>query len=313
MKSKRPFVKGGNKMLEAKKVSKTLGDKPVLRKIDIAIKEGSIFGIVGINGAGKSTLLRVLSGVYRPDEGEVFLDGEDLFRHPEIKEGLFLLNDDPHFGSRWRVSDLLSFYSAVYPKFSLTVFEDILSRLKLSAAGRLSSFSKGMKRQLYIAVAFATGCRTLLLDEAFDGLDPLARLTLKQILVDKTMNKGLSCLISSHSLRELEDIADSFGILDDGRLIDYGAMTDFEGKLSKFQLAFRDEVDDHLFDGLPVLSLRRNGKVCEIVLQGDAEVCYRRLEALSPLLIEQLPVSFEEFFIAEVKKGGYRNDPKEIL
>lgn len=301
-------------MLAARNIHKSFGKRKVLNGLDLCLREGSVFGLVGINGSGKSTLLRILSGVFSPDEGKVVLDDEDIRLEPtRNKERIFFLSDDPYFERQWKIEDLLNFYSCFYPGFSRKSFRSIVERLRLQTDGKIRNFSKGMKRQLYIAIAFSSGCSTLLLDEVFDGLDPLARLTLKRLLIEKVSEEGISCLLTSHSLRELEDIADVFAILDQGRLIDYGRLEDCEESIVKFQMAFANPMDHHAFSKLNVLLLKTNGRVVEIVVKGDKCRTEKELRKLNPLMIEEIPITLEELFIAEVTQKGYQDDPKEIL
>lgn len=295
-------------MLRIENVFKSFGDKKVLTDVSLTLPSGSIYGLVGINGSGKSTLLRIVSGVYMADSGRVLFDGKDVLKEPkEAKKDLFFLNDDPTYPSSWKAGDLISFYSCFYPSFDKKVFEDILSLLSLDASKRIGAFSKGMKRQLFVALAFATRAKTILLDEAFDGLDPLARLRLKRILIEETTSSGLSCIISSHSLRELEDIADRFGILDGGRLVDQGSLEERERNFAKFQLAFDADVNENFFAGFDVLSFRKNGKVIELVLRGQKEKLEEALRALHPLFLEPVDIRFEDLFLLEVE-----NKEKEV-
>ena len=184
--------------------------KSVLKNASLTISEASIFGLVGINGAGKSTLLRLLAGVMKADEGEVRIDGENIYENEKIKKQIFFLPDEPYYTSNVSASGLADLYRAAYA-FDDTVFAEYLDKFKLNAKSPIRNFSKGMKRQVFVALALAVKPKYLLLDEAFDGLDPLARLVLKKALIRMVEEDGSSVIISSHSLRELEDFCDSYG------------------------------------------------------------------------------------------------------
>lgn len=290
-------------MIKIDSVSKSFGDKLVLDGINLTLKEPTIYGLVGINGSGKSTLLRIIAGIYRPDQGRVTIDGEDVLQNPEkAKSSFFFLNDNPYYSPLWKAKDFVSFYSCFYPEFDKEELNRVLNILELDVSHRISTFSKGMKRQFFLALAFASGAKTLLFDEAFDGLDPLSRLKMKKILVEK-MEKGLTCLISSHSLRELEDIVDGFGLLDGGKLIDHKMVAEGKAPFVKFQLAAKEELPEEAFSFLHPVSLKRNGKIVEIVLRGEAEEQREKLETLHPVFLEQVGIRLEDLFLIEVEKS----------
>ena len=235
-------------MIQIESVSKSFREKTVLKDVSLTLDEGRIYGLVGINGAGKSTLMRILAGIYRHS---------------------------------WKAGDFLSFYSCFYPEFDEREFERIVGILELDVRKRIHAFSKGMKRQLFLALAFASRSRILLLDEAFDGLDPLARLKLKKLLIER-LSEGITCLISSHSLRELEDIADGFGLLKGGELVDFEGFQEGRRPYAKFQMALKDPFDRSCLSDLDVISLKETGRVVEVVLKGERDMLRKRLEALSP-------------------------------
>lgn len=289
-------------MIQIESVSKSFREKTVLKDVSLTLDEGRIYGLVGINGAGKSTLMRILAGIYRPDSGQVRIDGVDVLSHPEeAKRSFFFLNDNPESPHSWKAGDFLSFYSCFYPEFDEREFERIVGILELDVRKRIHAFSKGMKRQLFLALAFASRSRILLLDEAFDGLDPLARLKLKKLLIER-LSEGITCLISSHSLRELEDIADGFGLLKGGELVDFEGFQEGRRPYAKFQMAFQDPFDRSCLSDLDVVSLKETGRVVEVVLKGERDVLRKRLEALSPLFLEEREISFEDLFLIEVER-----------
>lgn len=287
-------------MIEIQGLKKSYGTKLVLDGVHLTVPDGAKFGLVGINGAGKSTLLRLIADVLRPDEGSILLDGECVTGNAKKREELFFLPDDPYYASGTTIAKLIDLYRTFYP-FDRALFDKYASAFGLQLLTPIRNFSKGMKRQAFAALALACRPRYLLLDEAFDGLDPLARLELKRGLIEQ---EDCTVLISSHSLRELEDICSGFALLDGGTIADAGDIHDALGKVHKFQFALEREVrrEDIPFE---CLSFEAEGRVAKIIVRGEAEYIMRMLEALHPLFVEEIAVDFEELFLCEVQKRGY--------
>ncbi len=290
-------------MIELVQLKKSFGTKEVLGGVDLHIPDGNIFGLVGINGAGKSTLLRLLAGVLRADAGKILVDGEEIFENERKKREFFFLPDDPYYSMGTTAQKLIELYRTFY-EFDMEVYADFEQKFKLQRQAPIRNFSKGMKRQLFIALALACRPRYLLLDEAFDGLDPLARLEFKRGLIELNEQTGCSAVISSHSLRELEDICNGFALLDGGQIADAGDIQDALEKVHKFQVALPREAkrEDFPFE---CLSFEATGRVAKFIVRGDAEEIRRRLQPLSPLFVEEISVDFEELFLCEVKSRGY--------
>lgn len=287
-------------MIEIQGLKKSYGTKLVLDGVHLTVPDGAKFGLVGINGAGKSTLLRLIADVLRPDEGSILLDGECVTGNAKKREELFFLPDDPYYASGTTIAKLIDLYRTFYP-FDRALFDKYASAFGLQLLTPIRNFSKGMKRQAFAALALACRPRYLLLDEAFDGLDPLARLELKRGLIEQ---EDCTVLISSHSLRELEDICSGFALLDGGTIADAGDIHDALGKVHKFQFALEKEVrrEDIPFE---CLSFEAEGRVAKIIVRGEPEYILRMLEALHPLFVEEIAVDFEELFLCEVQKRGY--------
>ena len=288
-------------MIEIKNVSYSYGEKNVLNNVDLTLKEGSIMGLVGINGAGKTTLLRLVSGVYAPVEGQVLIDGVDN-RDERTRAELFFLPDDPYFTSHTTGKDLFEMYKVFYPNIDKDVFARHLEIFKLDKKKPIRNFSKGMRRQLFVALALAVRPKYLLLDEAFDGLDPLARLAFKKAVNDAVEESGMSVIISSHSLRELEDFCDSYALIDKTTVSSSGDIAERVNSFCKFQLAFSDDKGEEIFKDLPVVAVEKSGRFFRVVLRGDAKKMLLGLQALSPLIVEQMDMDFEEMFIHEVEE-----------
>ncbi|MBE6694490.1 MAG: ABC transporter ATP-binding protein [Ruminococcaceae bacterium] len=292
-------------MIEIKNLTHNLGGRRILDNIDLTLPEGSITGLVGINGAGKTTLLRLISGVYTADSGEILCDGVPISEE-SAREKLFFLPDDPYYTMYTTGDSLFELYRVFYPKMDRTVFLDYMKSFGLKEKRPIRNFSKGMRRQLYIALALSAKPQYLLLDEAFDGLDPLARLAFKKAINTAAEEFGTSVLISSHSLRELEDFCDSYVLIDKMRVASSGDIAERVNRLCKFQLAFVEEFSEDIFVGLPVVSIEKTGRFARIVLEGDENEMRERLDRLNPTIIEQMPMDFEEMFIHEVERKGYK-------
>ena len=278
-------------------------NKPVLKGLNATIAEGSVFGLVGINGAGKSTLLRVLAGVMKADGGQVLVDGEEVYENENAKGKIFFLPDEPFYTSNVTAEGLADMYRAVYD-LDMQVFQERLAQFALPANKPIRNFSKGMKRQVFVALALAIAPKYLLLDEAFDGLDPLARLTFKKCIVELVEEKGTAVIISSHSLRELEDICDSYGILDHGEMTCSGELATDISRVHKFQAAFDREVKEEEL-AFACMAFEQTGKVVRFITREKKEIVLEKLERLNPIFVEEIEVDFEELFIGEVQSKGY--------
>ncbi len=283
----------------------TLGRATILSNVDLEIPGGSISGLVGTNGAGKSTLLRIMSGVYKADDGTVEYDGESILKE-ETRKRVFFLPDDPYFNMQTTALSMVKMYRVFYPDFDMSAYKELVAKFGINEKKPLRNCSKGMRRQIYIAVALAVKPEYLLLDEAFDGLDPLSRKIFKESIISLVEENGTTVVISSHALREIEDFCDTYIFIDNKTVSSYGDMDKKVAKYSKFQLAFKDEVSEERFASLPVVSLAINGRFVTLVIEGEGGEMLERLERLEPAVVEELPVDFEEVFVNEAQKGGKR-------
>ena len=288
-------------MIEIKGLSYKIGDKPILNNINLELYEGSVMGLVGINGAGKTTLLRLLSGVYTAEVGEILIDGVST-SDENARRSLFFLPDDPYYTAHTTGNSLFEMYKTFYPDMSREVFLSHMQNFKLDEKKPIRNFSKGMKRQLFVALALAVKPKYLLLDEAFDGLDPLARLSFKKAINKAVEEEGMSVIISSHSLRELEDFCDSYALIDRMTVTSSGDIAEKINSFCKFQLAFTEEFEESIFSSLPYVSLEKSGRFVRIVLHGEAKNMLSALEELKPAIVEEMPMDFEELFIHEVEE-----------
>lgn len=289
-------------MIEISNMTKRFGTKTVFKNADIYVEKGSICGLVGINGAGKSTLMRIISGILQPDGGEVLVDGERVYENENVKKKIFLLPDDPYYDSGVTGAKLRNLYKTFYT-FDDAIFNYYIGKFCLDLSKPLRNFSKGMKRQTFVAAALACKPEYLLLDEAFDGLDPLARLEFKRGLI-KLQETGTTILIASHALRELEDICDSFVLIDNNTVKVCGKIENALDNIFKLQLAFEENLEP---SDLPFkyVSAEKNGRVITVVVRGDKERIKETIAALKPLIMEEIHMDFEDMFIEEVTERGY--------
>lgn len=299
------YMKEGKNVIKIEALSKKFGEKKVLDDMFVEIKAGTVFGLLGPNGAGKSTLLNVLSGIMKPDSGNVLYDGEAVYDNPEVKRDILLISDDPYYFFHATIKDMKEFYKTWYPRFDNFTYHKFLTIFSLDETKPMKDFSKGMKRQAFIAIALAIAPKYLFLDEAFDGLDPIMRLTFKRAISEMIEEKDITVLISSHNLRELEDICDSYGILENGKMTSAGNIDDAKGEIHKIQIAFKNEVSKECFQTLDILSIHIQSRVVNMVVKGDIEKIKAYLQTMEPLMLEVLNVNLEEIFIYEMERKGY--------
>lgn len=294
-------------MLEIKDICKSFNDKEVLRNLSLKIDSGRIFGLVGINGAGKSTLLRIVSGVYEADSGLVLFDGKNTRTDEEVRRDILYLSDDPYYTKASTIKSLKEYYQTFY-NFDENEYYRYLNLFKLDPNKPLINFSKGMKRQAFLIFAFAIKPKLLILDEAFDGLDPVVRTTFKSLLIKLIDENSVTVIISSHNLRELEDICDSFGLLDHCEISTSGDIEESKEMISKYQLAFENGIPEEIYHDFNILHHKATGRVLTIVVKGNKDEIINRLKKYNPLMIDYLNVDFEELFIYEVESRGLNNE-----
>lgn len=289
-------------MIKLNNVSKNFDNNIVLKDLNLEIKKGSVVGLVGANGSGKSTLLRLLSGVIETDTGSIHINDKDIYNNPEAKKEVFFLADDPYFFSQSTISDIQKFYEVFYKDFDETIFTDLLLEFNLDPDIKINSFSKGMKRQVSVILAFACQSEILLLDEAFDGLDPLMRFKLRQYIGDKTFQKDGIVIISSHNLRELEDICDSILIIDDHKVKMNHSTQEYNDIYHRFQVAFHEPFDERKFDVLNPLNVNGKEQLFTLILKGDKNKLKKKIDMFNPLINEHSSVSLEEIYLYELEE-----------
>jgi len=286
-------------MIQITNLTKKYDKFVALQNANLSIPSGKIYALVGINGSGKSTLLRVLAGVFKPDEGNVYIDGEPIYENEVKKREILFLPDEPFYASFMNGNDVVNLYKAFYDLDS-RILHEYISAYQLSLNIPLKNFSKGMRRRLFVSIALACSPKYLLLDEVFDGLDPNARLILKRGLVDLVTKCNSTVIMASHSLRELEDICDSYSIIDQKQILSSGGLEESLNKMHKFQIAFNRPVGPYEL-GFECVSFESSGKIVKIVFVGDKEKALEKINALNPLVVDEMSVDFEEMFISGVE------------
>ncbi len=292
-------------MLKIRSLTKKYKDKVVLLDMNLDIKNGSVFGLIGPNGSGKSTLLRIMAGISKPDVGCVCINEEKVYDNPDVKKDILLISDDPFYFFNASLKDMKEFYRLWYPNLDESIYEKYRSIFSLDENKPLKNFSKGMKRQSFIVLALAISPKYLFLDEVFDGLDPVMRLTFKRAISKLIEEKEMTVIISSHNLRELEDICDTYGILEDNKIYTSGYIDDAKENIHKIQLAFPNEKTKEDFKELDVLSIHIQSRVVNLVVKGDIIKIKNYLQTMEPLMMEVLKVNLEEIFVYEMEKKGY--------
>lgn len=295
-------------MIQVNALTKKFGDFTALNALDCTIPSGCIYGMVGSNGAGKSTLLRLITGVYRPDGGNVTLDGKNVYENPSLKKRMVFVPDELYFLPQASMERMAKSYAAVYDTFDFARFKELTEAFKLNPKANLNTFSKGMRRQA--ATILALSCKTeyLFLDETFDGLDPIMRNLVKKILYADIAERGATAVITSHSLRELEDTCDQLALLHKGGIVFESDVQNLKTTLFKVQIAFDRDYDHTFFKGFDVLNFVKHGSVSNLIIRGDRDEVTETLRTKSPILMEVLPLSLEEVFLYEMESLGYTFD-----
>ena len=289
-------------MIDIKIHSHHLGDNLILEDISLEIPSGTVLGLVGTNGSGKSTLLRLMSGVYIPDHGYVKYDDRNV-SIPAVRKDIFFLPDDPYYAGQTTGKGLLETYKTFYPDLDTDLYRTLLERFKLNETAHQRNFSKGMRRQFYIALALATRSKYLLLDEAFDGIDAFTKKAVIEEINRAVEENDTTVVISSHALSELETFCNLYALIDNKTIASKGSLDEHTAKYHRFRLAFTENPTDALFSHLNVSDLEIKGKFVTITLEGDAEKLYESLLALNPAVIEEEKMTFEDIFITDIKGG----------
>lgn len=292
-------------MLEMKNVTKTFGDFVALDNLTMTVPRGAVYGLVGPNGAGKSTAIRHLTGVYRPDSGEVTLEGMKIYENPTQKMRIGSIPDDIFFYPSATLEEMRKFYAGIYQNFDHELFDRLYEVFQLPKKGAIRRFSKGMQKQAAFHLTICTRPDVMILDEPVDGLDPVMRRQVWNLILSDVAARETTVLISSHNLRELEDICDHVGIMDHGKMLLERSLADMQGATYKLQI-----VGD-VPEGLQVLHESASGRLKTLVVRGSAEEITAKASRSHPAYFDVLPLSLEEIFIYEL--GGVNYEVKNIV
>lgn len=292
-------------MIKISNLNKSYGNKKVLENLNCNIKTNCIYGLIGANGAGKSTLLRIINDVFRRDSGTILIDDKEVENNSELKQKLAFLPDDLYFFSNYTMLDMAKFYEAMYKKFDMKYFKELAEILKLDINAKVDSFSKGMKRQVALICTLATNADYMFFDETFDGLDPVVRNLMKRIIAKQMETKCTTIIMTSHNLRELEDICDNLGLLYKGGILFESDIDSLKTNMFKVQISLKEEFDENSFKELEILNFKKTGSVAKIIVKGEKEACEKILREKNPLILDFLPLTLEEIFIYEMEVLGY--------
>ena len=293
-------------MIEIKNLTKKFDKVVAVNNMSVKISDGAVVGLVGSNGSGKSTLLRLLAGVYEPDAGSVLIDGNRLFDCSSAKGECYFIPDFPFFYNNSTIDNMAFLYRELYPNWNEDAFNHYCSVFPIKRNAKIINMSKGMQRQAALILALSTCPKYLFLDEIFDGLDPVVRQMLKQILIDRVSEKNTTAVIASHNLRELEDLCDHVCLMHRGTVIMEREIDELRIGLRKVQVAFANVSDvPNIFEGINVVNVWRNGNIFNITIRGTEEEFMPKLNALDPIYVSAMPLTLEEIFISEMGAAGY--------
>ena len=297
-------------MIEVRDAVKKFDGFAALDGTTLTVPAGSVYGLVGPNGAGKSTLIRHLTGIYRQDSGEVTIGGEQVWENAALKARIAAIPDDWYFFMQSTVRDMMRFYKGFYPSFSMERYEKLKEVFNIDEKRAIRRLSKGMQKQVAFWLALSCMPDYLVLDEPVDGLDPVMRRQVWSLVMGDVAQRGTTVLVSSHNLRELEDVCDHVGIMDHGRVLLERSLAQLQDNMVKLQVVFRDGVNE-VPPELPVLHASRVGRIHTLIMRMNAEEATARLSAYDPLLVDAVPLTREEIFIYEL--GGADYAVKDIV
>lgn len=296
-------------MIKAENLTKTFDDYKALNGISCTIEEGCIYGMVGSNGAGKSTFLRLITGIYKADEGTITIDGNNVFENAELKAQTAFVPDELYFLNHSSMDRMAKLYMSLYAGFSVERYEHLKGIFKLDGHKNLNTFSKGMKRQAATILALSCRPKYLFLDETFDGLDPVMRNLVKNIVCQDVVDRNATAILTSHSLRELEDTCDQLALLHKGGLVLESDISNLKTSLFKVQVAFTGEFAQtygkEMFSELDMLHYTKHGSVANIIVRGDRDEVIAAIRKMEPVILDILPLTLEEVFTYEMEAIGY--------
>lgn len=296
-------------MIEVRNVTKEFDGFRALDDMSMTVQTGSVYGLVGPNGAGKSTIIRHLTGIYRQDAGEIKIDGAPVFENPEVKSRIAYIPDDIFYYANASIREMMDFYRSIYPHFDTERFKKLADVFGLDPKRQMRRLSKGMQKQAAFWIAVSLRPEILILDEPVDGLDPVMRRQIWSIIMADVAENGTTVLVSSHNLRELEDVCDSVGIMNKGKIMIERSLNELQENIVKIQLALPD--GESLPEGLDILHKSSTGRLQSLIMHGTQEELTEKLQSAHPLFIDAVPLTLEEIFIYEL--GGADYEVKDIV
>lgn len=299
-------------MIQVENIVKSFDGLKAVDHVSITMREENVFGLIGTNGAGKSTVLRMMAGVLQPDSGQVLIDELPVGKGIKAKEKLFFIADEPYYFANSTPNDMCTFYKNIFPNFNREEFYVYLHHFELDSKRKINTFSKGMKKQLSILLGICSKTKYLFCDETFDGLDPVMRQGVKSIFAKEISERGLTPIIASHNLRELEDICDHIGLLHRGGVLLSKDLDDMKCNIQKVQCVFTDAAEEEkILQKLKVIHAEYRGNLRTLTVRGSREEILQKFDGASTVFFEILPLSLEEIFISETEVVGY--DIKKLI
>ena len=296
-------------MIEVKGITKRFGDFKALDELTLTVPSGAVYGLVGPNGSGKSTIIRHITGIYRPDEGEILINGEAVYENPAVKARIAYIPDDVFYFNNASMKEMAKFYAGIYPNFSTERFNALLEIFPLDPKRPIRRFSKGMQKQAAFVLCMAMQPEIMVLDEPIDGLDPVMRRQVWSLLMADIAERGTTVLVSSHNLRELEDVCDHVGILDHGKLLLERSLSEMQENICKILIALPEGVE--LPEGPEILHKTSTGRLLTLIVRGRQEELTAHFGRANPLFMDAVPLTLEEIFIYEL--GGVDYEVKDII
>jgi ABC-2 type transport system ATP-binding protein len=292
-------------MIEMKNVSKAFDLFKAVENVNLSIQKGSIYGLIGSNGAGKTTLIKLLAGIYRQEKGEVTIGGKPVYENVSLKQKVFYIPDQPYFLSHYTTKQMARFYKSIYPTWSVERYQKLADLFEVDQNKKIAAFSKGWQRLIAFILALSANPEILILDEPLDGLDPIVRKKIKNLLIHDVAEREMTILISSHNLREVEDICDHIGIIHKGTLLMEKELDELKSDTHKVQVAYKAGVPEQHLKSLTLLHTEKRGSVFLCIVRGDEDAIVKQIRKTNPVIFDLLPLTLEEIFIYEMGEYGY--------
>ncbi len=292
-------------MIEIKQVCKKFSSYKALDDLNISVNKGSVYGLLGPNGAGKTTIIKHLVGVYRQDKGEVLVDQKPVWENEDIKKRMVYIADDTFFFSQYTILETAKFYSAIYPTWCWERYERLKKVFPIETNRRVTRLSKGMQKQVAFWMGICIKPDIMILDEPVDGLDPVMRRKVWNLLLQDVAERKMTVIVSSHNLRELEDVCDHVGIMYNGKIIVEKNLDDIKSDVHKIQIAFKEGVPKDFLSKQKILHRTENGSILLFIVRGDIEKILSEITKSNPVVLDVLPLTLEEIFIYELEGNGY--------